>query len=143
MTTKLRKVGLWLAALFFIFSGFLHFVRPAPYIRIVPPWIPWHAAMVYISGAAEIAGGAGLLIPVVRRMAAWGLVALLIAVFPANIYMAAEHIQFTAHPISPALIWARLLLQPLFIWWVWVRDIKVRAGIRRRGSWPRSLRTSD
>jgi uncharacterized membrane protein len=103
---------------FFIFAGFLHFVRPAPYLAIVPPWIPWRLAMVDISGAAEIAGGIGLLIPAVRRAAAWGLVALLIAVFPANTYMAVDNIQFTAHPISPVLLWGRLLLQPLFIWWV-------------------------
>ena len=85
----------------------------------MPPWIPWHVAMVDISGAAEIAGGIGLLISSVRRAAAWGLVALLIAVFPANIYMAVDQIQFTAHhPLSPALLWGRLLLQPLFIAWV-------------------------
>jgi len=93
-------------------------VRPGPYLRIIPPWIPWHPAMLYISGAAEIAGGVGLLIRPLRRAAAWGLAALLIAVFPANIYMAQEHIQFTAHPLPPALLWGRLLLQPLFIWWV-------------------------
>jgi uncharacterized membrane protein len=114
----MRKISLWLAALFFIFAGFLHFVRPAPYLAIMPPWIPWHLAMVDISGAAEIAGGIGLLIPSLRRAAAWGLVALLIAVFPANIYMAMDNIQFTARPLSPALLWGRLLLQPLFIWWV-------------------------
>lgn len=93
-------------------------MRPAPYLAIVPPWIPWHLAMVDISGAAEIAGGIGLLIPSLRRAAAWGLVALLIAVFPANIYMAMDNIQFTVRPLSPALLWGRLLLQPLFIWWV-------------------------
>jgi uncharacterized membrane protein len=54
----------------------------------------------------------------VRRAAAWGLVALLIAVFPANVYMAVENVAFTAHPLPPALLWGRLLLQPLFIWWV-------------------------
>jgi uncharacterized membrane protein len=93
-------------------------VRPAPYLAIVPPWIPWHLAMVDISGAAEIAGGIGLLISSLRRAAAWGLVALLIAVFPANIYMAVDNVQFTAHPLPPGLLWGRLLLQPLFIWWV-------------------------
>ncbi len=114
----MRTVNRWLAALFFVFAGFLHFVRPAPYLKIVPPWIPWHLAMVDISGAAEIAGGIGLLIPSVRRAASWGLVALLIAVFPANIYMATNNISFTVHPVSTALLWGRLLLQPLFIWWV-------------------------
>jgi uncharacterized membrane protein len=74
--------------------------------------------MVDISGAAEIAGGIGLLIPSVRRAAAWGLVALLIAVFPANIYMATDNIALIARPLFSALLWGRLLLQPLFIWWV-------------------------
>jgi uncharacterized membrane protein len=115
---KLRTMSRGLAALFFVFAGFLHFVRPAPYLKIMPPWIPWHRAMVDLSGAAEIAGGLGLLIPKLRRPAAWGLVALLIAVFPANIYMATGNIQFTAHPLSPALLWSRLLLQPLLIAWV-------------------------
>jgi uncharacterized membrane protein len=104
--------------LFFIFAGFLHFVRPEPYLKIMPPWIPWHRAMVDISGAAEMAGGIGLLVPPTRRAAGWGLVALLIAVFPANVHMSMNNIQFTARPLSPALLWGRLLLQPLFIWWV-------------------------
>jgi uncharacterized membrane protein len=74
--------------------------------------------MVYISGAAEIAGGFGLLLPRVRRLAAWGLVALLIAVFPANIYMALDHVQITTNPLSPWVLWSRLPLQFLLIWWI-------------------------
>jgi uncharacterized membrane protein len=68
--------------------------------------------MVYISGVAEAAGGVGLLIPQLRRAAAWGLVALLVAVFPANVYMA------TSAPAFSWILWARLPLQPVFIWWV-------------------------
>jgi uncharacterized membrane protein len=93
-------------------AGFLHFFRPDPYMRIMPPYIPWHRAMVYISGAAEIAGGIGLLIPSLRRPAAWGVVALLIAVFPANLYMATSAPQFSW------ILWGRLPLQPVLIWWV-------------------------
>lgn len=112
---KVRSSVRWLAAVFFIIAGSMHLLMPAPYLKIMPPWIPWHLALVYISGAAEIAGGMGLLIPNLRRAAAWGLVALLVAVFPANIYMATEHIPQT----SPAwILWARLPLQPLMIWWV-------------------------
>ena len=108
-------VARWIAAVFFIIAGAMHFLVPAPYLKIMPPWIPWHLAMVDISGAAEIAGGLGLLIPNLRRAAAWGLVALLIAVFPANIYMAMAHIPRS----SPAwILWARLALQPLMIYWV-------------------------
>jgi len=104
--------------MFFTAAGLMHFVIPAPYLKIMPPRIPWHAAMVAISGAAEMAGGLGLMIPRLRRAAAWGLVALLIAVFPANIYMATDNISLTAAPMSPVVLWGRLLLQPLMIWWV-------------------------
>ncbi len=113
-----RKIALILAALFFTVAGTLHFLHPAPYLKMMPPQIPWPLAMIYISGAAEIAGGVGLLIPKLRRPAAWGLTALLIAVFPANIYMAIHHIQITQTPLPSAVLWGRLALQPLFVWWV-------------------------
>jgi len=113
-----RKAGLWITAVFFMAAGFLHLVRPAPFLKIVPPWIPMPAAAVLVSGLAEIAGGFGLLIPRLRRPAAWGLAALLIAVFPANVYMATGNIQMTRTPLPSAFLWARLALQPPLIWWV-------------------------
>jgi len=114
---------LYLAAAFYVFAGVQHFRDPEFYIRIVPPRLPWRAAAVSISGVAEIAGGIGLLIPVLRRAAAWGLVALLIAVFPANVYMAAYNVQAGSQPIHPTLLWLRLPLQVVFIWWVlWCTD---------------------
>ncbi len=88
------------------------------YMKIIPPYVPWHLATVYVSGAAEILGGIGLLIPPVRRAAALGLVALLIAVFPANIYMLSNPIEAGAGALPPAALWGRLLLQPIFIWWL-------------------------
>src|SRR5438067_429708 len=78
----------WLAAAFFVGAGVNHFVKPAFYASIVPPAFPAPAAMVAISGVCEIAGGLGLLVPALRRAAGYGLIALLIAVFPANVYMA-------------------------------------------------------
>src|SRR5580704_210095 len=108
MLTKPRKIFLLLAAVFYSLAGVLHFLRPAMYMKIMPPYVPWHRAMVELSGAAEILGGIGLLIPRLRRAAALGLVALLIAVFPANIYMA-------TNPIEAG---AGLLLQPILIWLV-------------------------
>jgi len=107
-----------MAAMFFTAAGLMHFLIPTTYLKMMPPWIPWHSAMVAISGAAEMAGGFGLLVPGLRRAAAWGLVALLIAVFPANIYMATDNISLGAAPMSPMVLWGRLLLQPLMIWWV-------------------------
>ena len=115
---NLRKALLALTAAFFAFAGFLHFVRPAPFVKIVPPFLPHPLAMVYLSGAAEIAGGLGLLLRPLRRAAAWGLVALLIAVFPANIYMAIDQVQVTVTPLPVWLLWVRLPLQLVLIWWV-------------------------
>lgn len=118
MRAKTQRVLLVMAAVFYIIAGVFHFVETGSYLKIMPPWIPSHLAMVYLSGAAEVAGGIGLLIPGLRRAAAWGLVALLIAVFPANIYMAMNNVQVTANPIPGVLLWARLPLQAVLIWWV-------------------------
>jgi uncharacterized membrane protein len=113
-----RKALLGLAAVFYIVAGGLHFIKTESYMKIMPPFVPWPLAMVYISGVAEVAGGVGLLIPRMRRLAAWGLVALLIAVFPANIYMAVHNVQVTAQPLPAVVVWGRLPLQFVLIWWV-------------------------
>jgi uncharacterized membrane protein len=113
-----KRVALVLAAIFYIVAGILHFTRPEFYLKIMPPYIPWHPAMVSLSGLCEVAGGIGLLIPALRRTAAWGLVALLIAVFPANLYMATDPVATGTQSISPVIAWGRLPLQVLFIWWV-------------------------
>ena len=123
MRTKWQRFLCVLAAVFFIIAGFLHFVHPAPYLKIMPPYIPWHRTMVLVSGAAEMLGGTALLIPRWRRAAAWFLVAVLIAIFPANIYAATDHIQFTMRKLPDWVAWARLPLQAVFIWWVlWCTD---------------------
>jgi uncharacterized membrane protein len=108
----------FVAAVFYIAAGSLHFIKPAPYLGIMPPYIPWHGAMVRVSGAFEILGGLGLLVPATRRAAAWGLVALLIAVFPANLYMAMHPVEAGAEAIAPVLRWGRLPLQAVLIWWL-------------------------
>jgi uncharacterized membrane protein len=113
-----QRIALILAAVFYIAAGTLHFVQPAPYLRIMPPYIPWHTTMVAVSGALEVLGGLGLLIPRTRRAAAWGLVALLVAVFPANVYMATNPIEAGAASIAPWIRWGRLPLQLLLIWWL-------------------------
>ena len=96
--------------------GVTHFVDPAPFVKIVPAALPAPLALVYVSGFFEVLGGAGLLVPRARRAAAWGLVALYVAVFPANLNMALHHISFDdAHPIPTVALWARLPLQALLI----------------------------
>lgn len=104
MPTSVQKIFLTIAAIFYMGAGSLHIVRPDPYLKIMPPYIPWHLAIVDISGAAEIAGGVGLLIPSLRRVAAWGLVALVIAVFPANLYMATNNVPMGGTPVPPVLL---------------------------------------
>jgi len=106
----------WLAAIFFIVAGTFHFVKPDMYLQIMPPYFPDPQLLVAVSGLAEIAGGCGVLIPPLRRVAGWGLIALLIAVFPANIYMLQNHEQFH---IAPWILWARLPLQIVMGAWVW------------------------
>ncbi len=105
-----------LLAVLFIGVGLLHLLYPAPYLRIMPPVLPAPGPLVLLSGVAEVAGGLGLLWPATRRWAKWGLLALLLAVFPANIYMLQIHEQL--HLPAWAL-WARLPMQPLLLWWVW------------------------
>ena len=113
-----QTVGLALACVFYVAAGTLHFLKPTPYLMIMPPYLPWHMAMVLISGGFEILGGVGLLVPQARRNAAWALVALLIAVFPANFYMATNPVEAGAAAIPPALLWLRLPLQLFLIWWL-------------------------
>lgn len=102
----------------FMAVGSLHLFQPANFMKIVPPALPDPGLLVAVSGVAEIAGGLGLLVPVTRTAAAYGLIALLIAVFPANVYMAIAHEQF----VSFAPLWlliARLPIQFFLIAWMW------------------------
>ena len=113
-----QRIGVTLAAILWMVAGALHFIRPEPYLRIMPPYVPGHMAMVRSSGGFEILGSLGLFVSATRRAAAWGLVALLIAVFPANLYMATHPIEAGAASIAPVLRWGRLPLQPLLAWWL-------------------------
>jgi uncharacterized membrane protein len=118
MLSTPQKIGLALAAVLYVVAGTLHFVKTDAYLKIMPPYIPWHLAMVQMSGVCEILGGLGLLLPQTRRAAAWGLIALLIAVFPANVYMATNPVEAGAASIAPILRWGRLPLQVVLGWWL-------------------------
>ena len=114
------KLGsLILMSLFYIFAGYRHFVAPEFYLRMMPPYIPFHEAMVFLSGVAEVALGVALLVPQLRTYAAWGVIALLIAVFPANLYMAMANVPFGEAPTPGWLLWARLPFQLPLIAWAW------------------------
>ena len=108
-----------LLAIFMITAGTLHWVTPDPFVKIVPSFLPYPLALVYISGVFEILGGVGLLVPPVSQSAAWGLIALFIAVFPANINMAVNRIQMDGILDSDLLRWGRLPLQAVLIAWAW------------------------
>lgn len=104
-----------LLSAFFLAAGTLHLARPRIYERIMPRYLPAHRELVLLSGLAEIAGGTGVAVPRARRAAGIWLVAVLVAVFPANVDMALHP---SRHPrIAPALLWWRLALQPLLAWW--------------------------
>jgi len=117
MHSTSRKVGLWLIGIFFIGAGVFHFVRPAPYVAMMPPWLPQPGLLVAVSGLAEIAGGLGVLIGRTRRMAAWGLIALLLAVFPANLHVALHG--WPGSDLPAWVLWVRLPFQAVFIWLVY------------------------
>ena len=110
-------------ATFFTVAGVMHFVIPRRYEAIVPPYLPYHREVVAISGVAEVAGGLAVIAPSTRRpVARWWLIALLVAVFPANVHMAIHPEQVEGLGRSRAsrwALWARLPLQPLMAWWVW------------------------
>ncbi len=109
-------VSRYVLAAAFVGAGLLHFLKPGTYLRIMPPALPSPLALVYISGFFEVAGGLGLLFGASRWWAALGLVLLLAAVFPANVYMA----QIAAQLRIPAWVaWGRLPLQALLLWWAW------------------------
>ena len=100
----------------FVVAGLNHFAKPRLYRAIMPPYLPWHGPLVAISGAAEVALGVMLWNRRSARLAGCGLMALLVAVFPATMHMALHPRRFA--PIPAWLLWLRLPLQPLMIWWV-------------------------
>jgi uncharacterized membrane protein len=122
-----RSPALWATAILFVGAGLLHFVAPGRYIGIVPRQLPFPAALVAISGACEIGGGLGLLVPQVRGAAGIGLIALLIAVFPANIQMLLDARTEGAVGWMQLVLWLRLPLQPLLMGWIW-RITRRRGG---------------
>jgi uncharacterized membrane protein len=106
-------------AIAIIIVGITHFTKPDPYVSIVPPQLPAPLELVYISGVFEILGGIGLLIPYLSVAAAWGLIALFIAVFPANINQAMNAIPIEGIPHIPIMYWVRLPFQAVLIAWAY------------------------
>ena len=130
--SRRERVVLWMLGTSMVAIGISHFTNPEPFIRIVPDYLPAAAALVLVSGAFEIAGGLGVLVRTTRRAAAWGLILLFVAVFPANVNMAMNGIQLEPeNPVPIWALWARLPFQVLFIgtaWWFTRRSPTVAAS---------------
>jgi uncharacterized membrane protein len=115
-----KRILLYVQAAFYVLAGVQHFRVPEFYVPMMPPYLPWHSELVFLSGVAEVLCGLGLLLPQTRKAAAWGTIALLIAVFPANIHVAVNNIPvFGAKEGAGALGYIRLPFQLVLIVWAW------------------------
>jgi uncharacterized membrane protein len=112
-----KKIALIVLAVAYVAAGSNHFVNPDFFVAMMPPYLPAHLELVYLSGVFEVAGGIGVMIPRLRSLAGWGLVALLVAVFPANLHMALNPELFS--DASPFALYSRLPIQLLLIAWAY------------------------
>jgi uncharacterized membrane protein len=118
--SRTKRILLYVMALFYVTAGVMHFTRPEFYVAIMPPYLPWHLELVYLSGVAEILCGVGLLIPQTRVLAAWATIALLVAIFPANIHVALNDVPMAGSTEGAGIWnWVRLPFQFLFMAWAW------------------------
>jgi len=118
--SRAKTVSVWLMGAFYVIAGLNHFRAPEFYLPIMPPYLPWHSELILLSGVAEVMIGVGLLVPRARVLAAWGAIALLVAVYPANIHQALADVPIGNPPHSVgALRWIRLPLQFVLMAWAY------------------------
>lgn len=122
--TRFKRPLRYVMSAFFTVAGVLHFVAPSVYVQAVPPQFPNPVGLVYLSGIAEVLLGIGLLFRRTRRVSAWGIIALLIAIFPANVYMATSDLVVNSVPtsltgVARVATWVRLPLQGILVLWAW------------------------
>jgi len=114
---RAKAILRWVLTVFMVGAGLNHFVSPEAYVGMVPAELPVPLLLVQISGIAEILGALGLILPQTRRLAAWGLIALYVAVFPANLNMALNDLPLGTTHVASWMLWARLPLQLVLIAW--------------------------
>ena len=124
--SQLARISRLLCCTFFTYVGITHFTNPDLFLLIMPPYLPWHLELVYLSGAFEIAGGLALMISKLRRTAGWGLLLLLAAVYPANVHMLINDIYLPDMPQERWLLWLRMPMQFVLAYWV----------VKCSGLWP-------
>lgn len=118
--SRTKRILLWVMGIAYILAGLNHFREPGFYMPMMPPYLPWHAALVFISGVAEVVLGVAVLVPSLRRLAAWGIIALLIAIFPANLHIALYNVPIGGNAEGLGIWnWVRLPFQAVFILWAW------------------------
>jgi uncharacterized membrane protein len=116
----LQRLLLWLMSAFYVAAGTMHFAVPMAYLPMMPPYLPAHLPLIYLSGLAEVGLGLAVLFPRLRPLAAWGLIALLVAIFPANIHIALHDVPvFGASEGAGIWNWVRLPFQGVLIAWAW------------------------
>ncbi|MBC8095392.1 MAG: DoxX family membrane protein [Akkermansiaceae bacterium] len=126
MRSTTRHYWRCIIAVLFVLAGANHFRNPGPYLSMMPSYLPWPEGLVWVSGLAEMAGGLGVLFARVRVLAAWGLIALMVAVFPANLNVALHG--WPGVSLPEWSLWLRLPLQIVFIWWVYRICIRKNAA---------------
>jgi uncharacterized membrane protein len=118
--TRPKRVLLWIMGIFYIVAGLAHFANPGGYLPMMPPYLPWHLALIYLSGLAEFVLGVAVLVEPLRPLAAWGIIMLLIAIFPANLHIALNNVPlFGAAEGAGVWNWVRLPFQGVLIAWAW------------------------
>ena len=122
--TRPKRVLLWIMGIFYIVAGIAHFANPDVYLPMMPPYLPWHLALIYLSGLAELVLGAAVLVEPLRPIAAWGIILLLIAIFPANLHIAMNNVPlFGATEGAGVWNWIRLPFQAVLMAWAcWYAD---------------------
>lgn len=126
-------------ALAFVVAGVSHFVTPTPFVQHLPTWVPYRHALIYLTGALEVAGGVALLVAGrARPLVALGLALYLVVVFPANVYVAVADVAVEGQP-GGWYQWARLPLQALFIAWVlWSASVPLKTLATTASAWSRA-----
>ena len=134
MKVQGKEILRWVYGVLFALAGVNHFMHTDFYLSIMPPYLPWHLTLVYASGISEIALGVGLLFRSTQRIAARGMIALIVAVTPANLHMT---VHAELYPrFSPAALWIRLLLQVVLIAWAYwyTRPVRLRGNATIRSA---------